>query len=113
MTIKRAEKGVGTALVRVPSLKVFGHAPGRIADATRVKVAGEQGTYRVLAVSEDGVDPADGGPARVLGRRLVKIRPDRNDPDLFPTAPRVQKTGGSRKARKLARQRARNWETRR
>lgn len=122
--VVRPETGVGTAMVRVPRdhLDVVTREGARIGWGTRVQVVlggGQLVTMRALVESSQvapaGVDPVTGERfAAEIQRsvRLVPIRAERNDPDLYPQQPKPVKTGGSRKARKLARQRAANWAAR-
>lgn len=114
----KKESGVGTALVRLPSILTPVRG-GTVAWGTRLQFGDVGGTtYRALvesALEPHYETPGDmaGELRRVRSVRLVSIRPDRNDPDLYPQQPKPRKTGMSRQARKQAAQRARNWSARR
>lgn len=116
--IVKAERGVGTALVRLPSIGNLTPHAGTVAWGTRLQF-GDVGatTYRALVETEivgAQARPDDTvAPVRARSVRLVPILPDRNDPDLYPQQPKPRKTGMSRQARKQAAQRARNWRHRR
>lgn len=115
--VVKPERGVGTALVRLPRLMDLPPG-GTVAWGTRIQVGDSPTIYRAL--TESAVVGAQAGhgdtvePVRVRSVRLLPIGPDRNDPDLYPQQmrPRPRKTGMSRKARKAARQRATNWAAR-